>query len=764
MHLVLYERGARRFFCAQKQQYQGRDMGSAKALDELIRRIGLNRQEIQQRCNLLDWQSRDAACLNAAAESMNTVQQTFTERLYQHLESFPGPASLISEASTLQRLKHSQMDYYQRLWRGPYDADYVASRLRIGLIHQLAGIELKWYLAGYRLYLDEVLATLFDGQPHQAVFASLLKAVFFDMTLAIDTYSAAQHKALEDSEARFARALRGANDGIWDWHLGHDRLYVSTRWATMLGLDRDSLGESSASWFNRVHPDDLPALRQAIETHRSGTSPLLHHEYRIRRSNGDYLWVLARGVVETDASGQQRMAGSQSDISTRKDVEQQLQHAARHDPLTGLGNRLRLDELLPQALQQLNHSGAREAALLFIDLDRFKLINDSLGHNYGDQVLIEVSRRLAHCLRPGDHLCRFGGDEFVVLLTDLACAGDAEHVAQRMLDSLRLPLHLAGQTLVVSASIGITTLQPSDASQDALQAADLALYQAKQAGKAQFARFSDELQVSAHYQLELQSALSQALERDEFVLHYQPIMRIEAHGTRFVGVEALLRWQRGTTLVAPLEFITSLEDSGDIIQVGDWVLRQACRQVRAWQLAGQPHLHCAVNLSSRQLREENFVARLSTILRDSGLAATDLILEITESQLLEDSTATLITLRALANLGVQLALDDFGTGYSSLGYLKRFPLHILKVDRSFIGGTPLNAELTTISRAIIGLGQSLGLVVVAEGVECPAHLDFLRAQGCHMAQGYWFSRPLSATDLQQQFITSTDELHATTTA
>ncbi|WP_339906786.1 putative bifunctional diguanylate cyclase/phosphodiesterase [Pseudomonas guineae] len=739
-------------------------MGSATALDELIQRIGLNRQEIHQRRNLLDWQSSDADCLNAAADSVSSIQQAFTERLYQHLERFPGPASLISNASILQRLKHSQQAYYQRLWRGPYDADYVASRLRIGLVHQLAGIELKWYLAGYRLYLDEILTALFDGHPNQAMYASLLKAVFFDMTLAIDTYSAAQRKALEDSEARFARALRGANDGVWDWHLGHDRLYVSTRWAAMLGLDRDSLGESSASWLNRVHPDDLPALRQAIEAHRSGNSPLLHHEYRIRCSNGDYLWVLARGVVETDASGQQRIAGSQSDISARKAIEQQLLHAARHDPLTGLGNRLRLDELLPQALQQLNHSGAREAALLFIDLDRFKLINDSLGHNCGDQVLIEVSRRLTHCLRPGDHLCRFGGDEFVVLLTDLACTEDAEQVAQRMLDSLHLPLHLAGQTLVISASIGITALQPSDASQDALQAADLALYQAKQAGKAQFARFSEELQVNAHYQLELQSALSQALARDEFVLHFQPILCIEQHSTRIVGVEALLRWQRGTTLVPPLDFIASLEDSGDIVSVGDWVLSQACRQVRTWQLAGQPHLHCAVNLSSRQLLQENFVGRLSEILHDSGLAATDLILEITESQLLEDSTATLITLRALASLGVRLALDDFGTGYSSLGYLKRFPLHILKVDRSFISGAPENAELTAISRAIIGLGQSLGLEVVAEGVERADHLDFLRAQGCHMAQGYWFSRPLSATELHHQFIAAPDERCTTSTS
>ncbi|WXL27918.1 EAL domain-containing protein [Ectopseudomonas mendocina] len=714
-----------------------------------MRRMGLSNKEILARSQLLDWQASDASRLNEHAEAMEPAQAVFTERLYDHLRGFTGPASLISDDATLKRLSHSQLEYYKRLWHGPYDNDYVSSRLRIGLVHQLAGIELKWYLAAYRLYLDEMLNVLFVGHPNQAVFASLLKAVFFDMTLAIDTYGAAQRKALEDSEARFARALRGANDGIWDWHLEHDRLYVSDRWASMLDLNRDSIGESSASWFSRVHPDDFPGLRQAIDAHLAGTSPLIHHEHRIRRASGEYLWVQVRGVAETDASDHQRITGSQSDISARKAVEQQLRHAARHDPLTGLGNRLRLDELLPHTIYQLGKSGAREAALLFIDLDRFKLINDSLGHACGDQVLIEVSRRLSPCLRSGDHLCRFGGDEFVVLLTDLARAEDAEQVAQRMLESLHHPIHINDQVLVVTASIGIAALKASAASQDALQAADLALYRAKQSGKAQFARFSEELQVNAHYQLELESALSQALDRNEFELHYQPICRIEQGGIRMTGVEALLRWRRGDALVPPVDFISSLEESGEIVRVGDWVLEQACRQVRAWQLDGYEQMHCAVNLSSRQLRQDDFVGRLTEILLKTELPPSSLILEITESQLLEDSTATLITLRALANLGVRLALDDFGTGYSSLGYLKRFPLHILKVDKSFIGGAPQDAELTAISRAIIGLGQSLGLQVVAEGVERMEHIDFLRTQGCQMAQGYWFSKPCSANDLQQ---------------
>ncbi|MDH4559673.1 EAL domain-containing protein [Pseudomonas sp. BN411] len=711
-------------------------MGLERQLEGMLGRIGLSRAEVTMRCRYLDWQDKDAAHLASRGASLDDCHQAFVERLYDHLAQFEPIAGILHDPVTLKRLKHSQLDYYQRLWRGPYDRGYVLDRLRVGLVHQHVGVDLKWYLGAYRLYLDHMLGALLGEGTDQSVYASLLKAVFFDMALAIDTYSSAQRQALEDSEARFARALRGANDGLWDWDLETDRIYLSERWAAMLGLGRDSLGEGSSSWFGRVHPDDLPGLRQAVDAHLRGDTPWLNHEYRIRRRDGAYLWVLVRGVAEEG-----RMAGSQTDISQRKLSEQQLRHAARHDPLTGLANRLRLDELLQQALQRRQRPGARDAGLLFIDLDRFKLINDSLGHAMGDRVLVEVSQRLTRCLRPGDHLVRFGGDEFVVLLDDLACLADAEQVAQRMLDSLHQPLHLDDHSLAVSASIGITGLLAEGQAVDTLQAADLALYRAKEAGKAQFARYSTELQAAAQKRLDLHNALAHALARDEFELHYQPICRIDGSRPQVTAVEALLRWRRNGRLESPLQFIPALEESGEIIAVGDWVLREACRQTRRWQLVGQEDLSCSVNLSSRQLLQPGFAQRVTAILRESGLRPTSLVLEITESLLMQDSAETLACLRELAVLGVRLALDDFGTGYSSLGYLKRFPLQILKVDRSFIGGAPDDPELNAISRAIIGLGRSLGLEVVAEGVEDPAHLDFLLGQDCRYAQGYWFSRP-----------------------
>lgn len=725
-------------------------MGSEHEFLELLQHIAPDPEEMRQRLQFLDWSLADGERLAQQAPHVQDANNAFIDRLYSHLATYPTPSAILGDPATTARLKHSQAEYYRRLWQGQLDEAYVLERLRIGWVHQHYGVDLKWYLGAYRLYLHELLGELLGDTPAAACLDSLIKVVFFDIGLALDSYGAAQRKVLQASEARYARAMRGANDGLWEWQIEQDQLYLSERWTNMLELDRDSLSPTSDSWFSRVHGDDLPGLRQAIDNHLRGISATLHHEYRIRRRNGSYLWVLVRGVAEQCENGR-RIAGSQTDISQRRAAQEQLRHAARHDPLTGLANRTRLNELLHLALQRQQRPGAREAAALFIDLDRFKLINDSLGHQVGDRVLVEVAERLGQCLRPGDHLARFGGDEFVALLDDLACMADAERVAQRMLDSLHTPLQVVGQILMISASIGIASLKEQERPLDPLQAADMALYRAKMAGKAQFARYSAELQLQAQRQLELQNALAQAILRNEFRLVYQPICAIGADKPTLVAVEALLRWQHDGKDISPLEFIPSLEESGGILAVGEWVLRQACTQLRHWQREGQPELYVSVNLSSRQLQQPDFTARVADILLETGLSPASLVLEITETQLMHDNVHNLACLRELASLGVRLALDDFGTGYSSLGYLKRFPLHILKVDKSFIAGAPQDSESLAISRAIIGLGHSLGLKVIAEGVEKPGQLAFLTDEGCNFAQGYWLSRPREAQDLAPLF-------------
>lgn len=716
-------------------------------LRELLKRVGLGLEQILTRKRFLQWQAADALRLNRAAASLDAGHREFIDKLYAHLADFGQPAMLHRNDAGLSRLKQRQQEYYRRLWNGPYEREYVHDRLLIGLVHQRVGVDLEWYLGAYRLYLSEMLRTLVgDGEQH-AIYDSLLKIVFFDMILAIDTYSAAQRHALEDSEARLTRALRGSEDGIWEWDVERDQLHLSERWISMLGMAAQP-GYRSRSWFERVHPDDLPGLREAIADHLNGKTPSLAHEYRVRTEAGEYLWVLVRGVAERIEPGNTRMAGSQTDISARKAAEDRLRHAARHDALTGLANRLHMEELLKD-VQQRPHG--RSAALLFVDLDRFKLINDSLGHGAGDQVLVEVAQRLLRCLRPGDHLARFGGDEFVALLGDLACEADAERVAQRMLVALRQPLQLGERTLSVSASIGIAPLHRDGQTLNALQAADLALYRAKTAGKDQFALFCDGLHSKAARQLELESALAQALNRREFALHFQPICRVEDGQPYVVGVEALLRWRFDGKRVAPNEFIPVLEESREIVRVGEWVLREACLQVRRWQQAGQTQLYCAVNLSIRQLQQAGFTDLLARVLRETGLPPESLLLEITETLLMQDSEMMMGALNEIAALGVRLALDDFGTGYCSLGYLKRYPLHVLKVDRSFIAAAPDDADSVAISRAVIGLGQSLGLAVVAEGVERAEQVAFLVSEGCQLVQGYWFSPPLPAEDLQRLF-------------
>jgi len=293
-------------------------MGNEEEFLELLQHIAPDPEELLQRLRFLDWGQADNERLARHTQRVEPITQAFIDELYERLADYPAPAAILGNPATTARLKHSQADYYRRLWQGRPDQDYVLERLRIGWVHQCVGVDLKWYLGAYRLYLDRVLGELLGASPAADCFASLVKKVFLDIDLALESYGAAQRKALQDSEARYARAMRGANDGLWEWQLEQDQLYLSERWTSMLGLDRDSLAPTSQSWFGRVHGDDLPGLRQAIDNHLRGLSPSLHHEYRIRRRDGSYLWVLVRGVANTCSRGLRRIAGSQSDISQRR--------------------------------------------------------------------------------------------------------------------------------------------------------------------------------------------------------------------------------------------------------------------------------------------------------------------------------------------------------------------------------------------------------------------------------------------------------------
>ncbi|MDQ3133174.1 MAG: EAL domain-containing protein, partial [Acidobacteriota bacterium] len=560
-------------------------------------------------------------------------------------------------------------------------------------------------------------------------------------------------EALRESEERYALAALGANDGLWDWNLKHRHIYFSARWKSMLGYADAEIGTCPEEWFDRIHPEDASKVEREINAHLEGGDGHFESEYRMRHKDGSYLWVLSRGIAAVrDAAGQAtRIAGSQTDITQRKQVEEQLTHDAFHDVLTGLPNRALFTEHLNLVVEQLTRRPASLFAVLFLDLDQFKLINDSLGHAAGDQLLVEISRRLKHCLRPGDTVARLGGDEFTILLHDMKDATDAYYVAERIHDGLTLPLDIDGHEVYTTVSIGIALSSTGfDRPADLLRAADTALYRAKALGRARHEVFDQDMHSRVKTLLQLETDLRRAVERRELRVHYQPIIALDTE--RVTGFEALVRWQhpeRG--LVYPASFIPAAEETGLIIPIGRWVLEEACRQARAWQerFRPSPPLSLSVNLSGKQFAQPDLLDTIECILSATGFDAGCLKLEITESVVMENAESTAAMLLRLRAIGVQLNIDDFGTGYSSLSYLQRFPISTLKVDRSFVSRMGGRDEDSKIVRAIIMLAHTLGMDVIAEGVETTAQLAELKSLNCGYAQGNLFSRALSVAEVEE---------------
>jgi diguanylate cyclase (GGDEF)-like protein len=425
----------------------------------------------------------------------------------------------------------------------------------------------------------------------------------------------------------------------------------------------------------------------------------------------------------------------------------EMAHQALHDALTGLPNRLLVAESLEQALERSSRSGA-EVAVLFVDLDRFKLINDSRGHAAGDELLVTVAERLRRVVRPDDVVARFGGDEFVVVCEDSAAALEASVLAERILTTLREPVLVGGQEVFLSASVGIAVVDGSGSPSGLLRDADAAMYRAKEKGRDRSEFFDATMQTEATDRLEIQSALHRAIERDELRVHYQPVVELET-GT-VTGVEALVRWQHPQLgLVSPASFIPLAEETGLIVPVGGWVLAQATAQLARWRKQSWGRsLTVSVNLSARQLRQPELIPALMATLLATGMDPEALCLELTETTFMEDAGSHRDTLAEIRALGLGLAIDDFGTGYSSLTYLKRFPVTVVKVDQAFVKGLGENAADTAIVKSVIDLAHALGLVVVAEGVETAEQVTHLRALGCDLGQGYFFARPQPAEDLE----------------
>jgi diguanylate cyclase (GGDEF)-like protein/PAS domain S-box-containing protein len=552
-------------------------------------------------------------------------------------------------------------------------------------------------------------------------------------------------KALKESEERYALAASGANDGLWDWNLKTNEIYYSPRWKSLLGHEENEIGNTPEEWFNRVHPDDLQQLRQKITLHQKGLSPHFECEYRMRHRNGSYRWMLTRGLAVRDALGKAyRMAGSQTDITDRKTAEEQLLYDALHDSLTGLPNRTLLTERLGAALERAKREPEFRFAVLLLDLDRIQVITDSLGHTVADQLIIGITQRLEANVRPGDTVAHLGGDEFAVLLEGISDADEAERFALQLQKDLARSFKISEYEVFTTASIGIALSRPDyERPEELLRDADTANHRAKVLGRARHVVFDAAMRDRAVSQLRLETDLWRAVEGQEFRVFYQPIVSLERG--RLAGFEALVRWRRREAdTVPPAEFVPLAEETGLIIPVGRWVLREACRQMREWQTrsANGASLQMSVNLSVKQFTQPDLVTQIRHALEETGLDARSLKLEITESVLMANPEFATGLLQQLRDMNLKLVMDDFGTGYSSLSYLHRFPVSTLKIDAAFVRKMDVDGKSAEIVQTIVMLAHTLGMDVVAEGVETPQQLARLRALKAEYGQGYLFSPPL----------------------
>ena len=561
-----------------------------------------------------------------------------------------------------------------------------------------------------------------------------------------------EEKLTENSDReRFELAVRGTDDGLWYWDLKSEVFEYSATWAEMLGYELGELETNVDEWFSRVHPGYLAEVSNQLSAHLHGQSSQFRNEHRLLRKDGSYIWVLARGTAVRNQMGEAvALAGSHADITSLIEAENRLLKDSFQDKLTNLANRDYLMSCLEKKIERQKASGNhnnQRFAVIFLDLDSFKVINDSLGHPVGDELLAAVAGRLRNCARPADVVARFGGDEFVILLDRIRDAEEALALGNRMRSALATPFQISSREVVSGASIGIVLSSPEiDNTDDLLRYADIAMYRAKSSGKGQVQLFNEGMRSYATKLCDLQNDLRQALARKQFVLHYQPTFSINSG--KILGVEALIRWQRSESeFVLPTDFIPLAEETGLISEIGEWVLRSACAQNVAWQRAGIPPVRMAVNLSPRQLQEKDFPEKVLRILDETSLRPNLLELELTETALMDNLERVSPSLDRLCAQGIRIAIDDFGVGYSSLNYLRQFDFHTLKMDRCFMSEVATNGKAAAVAKGVITLAHNLDLSVTAEGVEHNSQLAFLAAHRCDQAQGFLAGQPMCGTQL-----------------
>ena len=569
-------------------------------------------------------------------------------------------------------------------------------------------------------------------------------------------------------QQRLAEAQQIAQVGSWDCDLDGNRLHASEELCRIIGLDPGEFSGSLESYLDCMHPDDRESAKHAIQSTLQTLEPFFF-VHRIIKPSGEVRLIEAQGrVIVNQQDDPVGMAGTGHDITERQAAEEHLHRLAHYDPLTGLPNRRLFYETLAKEVEAGKEQGWT-VALLYLDLDRFKNVNDTFGHSMGDDLLGQVAERILACTRVRDTVGRLGGDEFGLIAITSNDLDAVATLAENLIQALQKPFRLAGHEVTVTPSVGIA-LSPTDSidTEALIKFSDMAMYQAKTAGRNTYRFYTPGMNARAREKIQLETALRQALVREEFVLYYQP--EVDIQSGEWTGVEALLRWNRpGHGLLLPVQFVPALEESGLIVPVGRWVIDAACRQLRQWCDAGIRGISMSVNVSAKQLRPSGFkrgvedpggraddydeiCEHVETSLGKYRLAPGSLELELTETTLMSHAEKTVELLLKLKGLGIKILVDDFGTGYSSLAYLKRFPIDTLKIDREFIHDLSIDSEDRAITRAIIGLAHSLNLKVIAEGVETREQLEFLQAEHCDQAQGYYIASPMPADELLKIFL------------
>lgn len=558
---------------------------------------------------------------------------------------------------------------------------------------------------------------------------------------------------LQRAEERWRFALEGAGDAVWDWDLAAGRFEYSPRWEEMRGYGVGQLGQKREDWQASIHPDDRPAAEAALQAVLNQQTQSYLSEHRVSCKNGRWLWVLERGMVagENALQGPRRMLGTTTDISAQKEAQEQIWRQANFDVLTGLPNRRMMRDRL---LQEVEKSVRRneQMALLFIDLDHFKEVNDTLGHQVGDQLLIEAGRRIESCVRSSDTVARQGGDEFTVVLPTHDNPARAQEVAERIIAVLRQPFDLGKDRAFITGSVGITMCPDDSTDADVLLAnADRALYAAKAAGRNRFSYFTAGMQEAAMQRLQVANDLRDALDTQQFFMVYQPIVDLNTGAIH--KAEALVRWRHPARgVVGPGQFIPVAESTGLIMELGDWILKAATSTLQDWKRQHDATFQMSVNQSPVQFRRtEGRQLQLLDVLRERLLNGSDLVLEITEGILLDPEPSVLRLLVKYQQAGVALALDDFGTGYSSMSYLQRFDIDFIKIDRAFVHNLQPGSRNHMLCKAMITMAHELGLRVIAEGIETELEMTLLRDAGCDFGQGYYWGQPLPAPEFVQAY-------------